>query len=515
MKEIARKYDNLLTKGAKLNFQVFPRLEMADRNLEYLHLSSSAALSGDLKNVCFFNAAFFSTKFSDVTFAQCNLKSIDMCSVWANGCQFLSCDFSEATISDSTFINCSFHNAVFNSISLTRCQFINCSFQDISTDDSTISLNTFTGCRIEGAQFKESFYYQTFENCTFSGVSIAPELLGYNFGFSPELFEELSQRVDLDELYAGFTGGGLLVNAAILRINRLQGQYDAAMIACVAALGQMIQNDILIKADEIEFLKSLTMYFRTRQQIAPISVLRIWQLLNNYFMNESPNTAASKAMPHIREFANTLYFDYMGFQKKLQEQLVQLPQANGVADMAELQIVYAEEPALPLLDCLAQFSTLADSACPEPHLLRTERGSFHEFHEIAVIAIPYVQTLLALLGVVVPIAIYEKQKQDQEEAQQGREDTKQNQVEKEAKQGQGEAAQELTAVASSRVEITLPVSEAGQAMIFLPNTAAIKSETNQLLSDVMKAPGTQALISSADFSGYNRKNIQSITILIQ
>lgn len=499
MKEIAQKYDSLITKGAKLNFQVFPRLEMVNRNLEYLHLSSSAALSGELKNVCFFNAAFFSTKFSDVIFAQCNLKSIDMCSIWANGCQFLNCDFSEATISDSTFINCSFDNAVFKSISLTRCQFVNCSFQDISTDDSTISLNTFTGCRIEGAEFKESFYYQTFENCTFSNVNVAAELLGYNFGFSPELFEELSQGVDLDELDAGFTDNGLFVNAAILRINRLQGHYDAAMLACVAALGQMIQNDILIKADEIEFLKSLTMYFQARQQIAPISVLRIWQLLNNYFMNESPNTAASKAMPHIREFANTLYFDYMEFQKKLQEQLVRLPQADSVADMAELQIVYAEEPALPLLDCLAQFSTLADSACPEPHLLRTERGSFHEFHEIALIAIPYVQTLLSLLGVVIPIAIYEKQKQDQEEA----------------KQDQKEAKQEPAAEVMSRIEITLPVSEAGQPGIFLPNTAVIKSETNKILSDVMKAPGTQALINSADFSGYNRKNIQSITIRIQ
>lgn len=507
MKEIARKYDNLLTKGAKLNFQVIPCLNMADKNLEYLHLSSSAVLSGELKNVCFFNAAFFSTKFSDVSFAQCNLKSIDMCSIWASGCQFLNCDFSEATISDSTFINCGFDSAVFKGISLTRCQFIDCSFQDIPTDDSTISLNTFTSCRIEGAEFKESFYYQTFENCTFSRVNIAPELLGYNFGFSLELFEKLSKEVDLDELHDCFTSDGLFVNAAILRINRLQDHYDAAMIACVAALGQMIQNDILIKADEIEFLKSLTMHFQARRQIAPISVLRIWQLLNNYFMNESPNTAASKAMSHIREFANMLYFDYMAFQKNLQEQMVRLPQADSVADLAELQIVYEEEPTRPLIDCLAQFSILADSKCPEPHLLRTEKGSFHEFHEIAVIAIPYVQTLLALLGVAVPIAVYKKQKQDQAGTQQNQTATK---------QGQEETEQGLAAAAvASRIEITLSVSEVGQPEIFLPNTVAIKSETSKILSDVMKASGTQALINNADFSGYNRKNVQSVTIHIQ
>lgn len=507
MKKIVQKHDDLLVKGAKLNFQVFPRLETADKNLEYLHLSSSAVLSGRLENVCFFNASFFSTKFSDVTFSQCNLQSIDMCSIWANGCQFLNCDFSEATISDSTFINCRFDNAVFESISLTRCQFIDCSFLNISTDDSTISLNTFTGCHIVGADFKESFYYQTFENCTFNGVNIAPELLGYNFGFSPELFKSLSQSANLDELYADFTSNGLFVNAAILRINQLQDHYDAAMVACVAALGQMIQNDILVKADEIEFLKNLTMYLQARQQIAPISVLRIWQLLNNYFMCESANTAAGKAMPHIREFANALYFDYIEFQKKLQEQLARLPQANSATDMAELQIVYAEKPALPLLECLVQFSTLADSMCPEPHLLRTERGSFHEFHEIAVIVIPYVQTLLTLLGVVVPIVL-EKQKQHREETK--LDSAKERQKHKEKKEGQ-----ELPAETSNRLEITLSLSETGQPTIFLPNTEVIKPETNVLLSNVVKAPSIQALINSADFSGYNRKNIQSVTILIQ
>lgn len=500
MKEIAQNYDNLFTKGAKLNFQAFPHLEISDRDLELLHLSSSTVLSGELKKVCFLNASFFSTKFSDVTFAQCNLKSIDMCSVWASGCQFLNCDFSDATISDSTFINCNFDDAILESISLTRCQFINCSFKDISTDDSTVFLNTFTNCRIEGVEFKESFYYQTFENCTFSDVHIAPELLGYNFGFSPELFEALSQEIDLNGLETSFTNNGLYVNAAILRINRFHGHYDAAMIACVVALGQMIQNDILIKADEIEFLEKLTIYFQAHHQIAPISVLRIWQLLNNYFMNKSPNTAASKAMPHIQGFANALYFGYMEFQKKLQDQLMRLPKANSVTDKAELQIVYTEEPDLPLLDCLIQFSTLAGPICSEPQLLRTERGSFHEFHEIAVAVIPYVQTLFALLGVVVPIAIYEKQKQDQTA-------TKQSQKE--------ETAQDLAKEASNGIEITLPVSEAGQPLILLPNTEIIKSETNKIVLDVMKTSGTKTLISSVDFGGYNGKNVQSITICIQ
>ena len=76
--------NQILIKGAKLNFQVFPSLKLEDNNLEFLHLISSAVLSGHLRNVCFYNASFLSTKFSEVTFEGCDLKSSDICSIWAN-----------------------------------------------------------------------------------------------------------------------------------------------------------------------------------------------------------------------------------------------------------------------------------------------------------------------------------------------------------------------------------------------------------------------------------------------
>lgn len=494
MKEIAIKHTSMFKKGARLNFQVFHTLEIDSRNLEFMHLISSAVLSGHMDNVNFYNASFLSTKFSNVDFKKCNLKSTDMCSIWANKCRFLDCDFSDATISDSTFINCEFSNSLFESISLTRCQFIDCSFEQFSTDDSTISLNTFTRCQIHGAKFEESFYYQIFEDCVFDRVDMVPELLGYNFGFSPALFSKLSHGIDLETVSTGFIDHGLYINAAILRINQLQKCYDEAMIACVVAIGQMIQQDILIKADEIDFLKNLVTYFQRNQKIAPISVLRIWQILTNYFMDQSPNTSASKAMPHIQEFVNMLYFDCMDFQKKLQERLMQLYRPEKVTDTAELQISYLEEPDVPLLDCLVELSSLAGPACPEPYLIRTEKGSFHDFHEIAVIAIPYIQTLLSLLGVAVPIIIYKMQKQDQKQADQAQKD--------------------VSTAEKHEIEITLPVSIASQMPIQIPNITSITPETSRILTNVLNAGSTQILVANAGFCGYSTHNIQSITIRI-
>ncbi len=494
MKEIVSGQEQLFVKNAKLNFQVIPALKIENRNLECIHLISSAILSGHLNEVNLYNASFFGTKFSNVVFEKSNMRSADICSVWANGCQYLGCDFGGATISDSTFINCKFNASTFESVSLTKCQFIDCCFEQFSTSDSTISLNTFMRCQINTAQFRESFFYQIFEDCTFNHVDMDPELLGYNFGFSPVLCSKLSQGIDLDAVGAVFTEHGLYTNAAILRINQLQSCYDEALIACVVALGQMIQQDILIKADEIEFLKNLTAYLEKRQKIAPISILRIWQILTRHFMNDSPNTAESKAMPHIHEFANALYFDCMDFQKKLQRQLMQLPQSNQVTDTAELQIVYSEEPSLPLLDCLTELSSLASPLCPKPYLIRTEKGSFHEFHEIAVIVIPYIQTLLSLLGVVTPIIIYKKQKCDQIRTEKTQKETHTDE--------------------KREIEITIPVSAVDQGSLLIPNTVSVTPETTRILANVLKICGKQTFSTSPGFCGYNAQNIQSITIKI-
>lgn len=479
---------NLLTQGAQLNFQVFSTLEIESRNLEFLHLTSSAILSGRLKNVCFYNASFFSTKLINLFFIDCNLKNSDLCSIWVSNCYFHNTDLSNATISDSTFTNCTFDRTIFKSISLTRCQFVDCIFEQLPIDDSTCSLNTFIRCQIKETHFTESFYYQIFNDCIFYNVKMDSTLLGFNFGFSLEVLNQLATKNDLQVTSKNFIEKKLYINAAILQINQIQNYYDKAMIACVIAIRQMIQKDILIKADEIEFLKNLTLYFLDRKQIAPISILRIWQLLNNEIINMPQNIATNKAMPLIREYANMLYFDFIEFQKKLQDHLQQFPSTSDITDTAELKIVYWETPQLPLLNYLVEFSNLVSSDCPTPSLIRTEKGSFIEYHEIAVAILPYLQTLFSFLGVVTPIIIYKKQKHDHEK-------------------------QTVTSTDKRKeAEIIIETQKNKPSPIFLPNINDISLNTNTITTDVIKILASQPLENYADFCGYNNHNIQSITI---
>lgn len=501
MREIESKNNSVFVKSGRIHFETVPDLRLTDRDLTFLHITSSAIVAGYLKRVNFYNASFFSTKFSDIVFEDCNLGSADICSLWAKNCRFQGVDFSNDTISDSTFIGCIFDAAIFECVSLTRCQFIDCTFEQFPMDDSTFYLNTFTHCCIKNTDFTESFYYQIFDDCTFQRVNMPAELLGFNFGFSAEVFAQLTDSVDLEKVSSDFADNGLYINAAILRINQIHGYYDEALIACIVALSQMIKCDILVKADEIEFLKNLTVYFQEHKLIAPISSLRIWQLLAVCSEAKSPNTALQKAVPHIREYVNMLYFSFLDFQRELQKQLVQLPRFSRITDTVELKIVYAEEPSVSLLGCLTALNDLAPMGCPPPRLIRVEQGSFHEFHEIAVAVIPYLQTFFSFLQIVVPIVINKK-------GNSGSRSTE----EKSSAAKADENIPDGTRKEESVIEITLSPATERQSPILLPSFTAISPVTNQIVFDVAKILESQPIIKQSDFCGYNTRNIQSITI---
>lgn len=494
MKDLILCSEASLIPGAKLNFQLFQNLVLPDRNLTFLHLISSSVLTGRFHNTNFYNASFLSTKFSDVHFDSCNLKSTDICSVWAKDCKFNCSDFSNATISDSTFIHCTFVATTFESVSLTNCQFIDCVFEQMPIDDSTVSLNTFTRCLIKNTRFTESFYYQIFENCSFQKAEMDPSLLGYNFGFSEEVFHQLSEKADLGKVENDFIDKGLFVNAAILCINQARDYYDKAMIACVTALGQMIRQDILIKADEIQFLRKTTAYLESQNQIAPISVVQIWQFLNTLINESNQNTALNKALPHLREYANMLYFSFQRFQEHLQEKIKMFPQGTGIAETAELKVIFTVAPDIQLSCCLEEVSRLCPGR-PTHHLVRTEHGSYIEIHQIAMEIIPYLQTFFSFLGVVAPFIIYRKQKKDQARAEE-----------------QKESKAAVSATKAVPQQIVLTVQNAEKPSFLLPNATIITSSTNAMVADVIRIINNAQLTDSLNFCGYNAKNVQSIKI---
>ena len=493
MEKICKQNEKLLTSKAKINHHVIKEVFVQDEDLTTIHLIGSAVLNSKFHTVNFGNASLLSTKFSNANFEYCEFHDADICSVWAKNCKFVNANFSQVTFSDSTFINCIFDQCIFKGTSLTKCQFIDCIFDTFSNEDSTFTLNTFTSCKMNKASFDETFYYQIFDNCTFKSVEMDPYLLGFNFGFNPQVLEQLAKNADLQQLYCDLIAKGLYSNAAILRVNQVQGLYDEAILACILALGKMMQQDILVKADEIEFLKQLTAYLQKHKKIAPISILQIWQLLNKCIVDIAPNTSTEKALPYIQEFANQLYFDFINFESELQKKLEQLPYCAEKSDTVELKIMYNEKPLIPLLDLLQSFSMKADSDCPAPRFIRAEKGSYHEMYQIALIIIPYLQTFFTLLGVVVPIVIYKDQKKN----------SKASAMNADAKTDKKE------------IEIKINTVSEQNSPILLPTKNTSFPATDALIIDVTRALESHSNSSNIMAAGYNPQNVQTITIRFQ
>lgn len=483
-------YDALLTPGAKLSFQTVHNVDLSSKDLTFLQLTSSSILEGRFQNTLFYNASFLSTKLSNVIFEHCNLKCTDICSIWAKNCIFNVSDFSDANISDSTFIQCTFDHTVFERISMINCQFIDCVFEQFPITDSSFALNTFTRCIIKNTKFTESFYYQMFEDCAFQDVDMPISLLGFNFGFSEGVFEQLKDGADLSVLEEDFLKKGLLINAAILRINQARDYYNQAMIACAIALKKMIQSDILVKADEIRFLKEITMYLEKRGKLVPASILQIWQILSALTEEACQNTSASKAYPYIQEYANTLYFIFQRFQGQLQEKLDMFPEWTNPAETAVLKIVFTVAPELSLLSLLQDITLKFSPQSPSPYLIRTEHGSYITIHKIATIIIPYLQTFFAFLGVVSPFAVHYLDN----------------------KQKTHKAADTDFQSGSQVPKISSQIAVETKTSIDLPNKAIISTSTNVVISGTVQIINEIKIMDSPDFAGYNAQNIQSVTV---
>lgn len=495
MKEITNYNNQPFKPFAKLNFYLFNNLILNKIDANSLELSSSTIDAGELYNNNFTNVSFLSSKFIATTFSNCNMQGADMCSLWNNDCKFIGVDFSNSTITNSIFINCTFENCMFESITLTNTEFVNCIFEQFPVDSSTITLNTFKNCTIKNTSFTESFYYQIFENCEFINVQINPMLLGYNFGFSKRVLTDLIKQSNLEEIEADFINNYFLINAAILHINLVDDYHDLAILGCVKAMCQMIRQDILVKNDEIQFLKIITEYLNEKNAISQFVQMKIWQCLTMLIENTEESVAYSQALPYIREYANEIYFRFQKFQNQLQVELNNLPSQLSLNKNVEVEIIYSIAPAVQLVTILEQIRKKYYPNANITKLNYAKQGSFIENFEVAEALLPYFSAFISLLGCITPFIINAINKKDKMKNENDKNHHNIN-VDK-------MSAEQITNINSFNQSIVIP------------HITPVEPLISQIIANVTGIIIENGLNDNADFYGYNNKNIKSITITFE
>ena len=487
----------ILRPKAQISYRILSNIIIDNEDLTLIHFISSEIDKTKFNNICFYNASFLSTKFICTDFNICNLENTDICSIWVKECNFDSSIIDNSTVSDSTFINCTFDNTSFVGVTMTNCTFINCIFNSFPIENSTITLNTFENCIIRNSVFTVSFYYQIFINCQFENTDFPLELMGYNFGLMSSKINNSNESVKIEN---HFIERGFLINAAIFRINCENKYYDQSLLASIYALEKMMDNNILIKTDEVRFLKNLTSNFIDRNQIAPIILLKIVKKINNIMIKNESKFELNKSLYSLKEYMYASYFKYNSFLKKVNENNEKLFKFSANCESV-LKITYRVQPLIPFIFFLKQFNSYENKSMTTPELIKTEKGSFIEYHRISSILLPYIQTLFSFLGVIAPIAIYKNQNKEVCKT----EDKSTN--------------------LSVSIKINSPNDEQsnkiyisdnhGDKSISIITEHLISDKSNEIIKQSIEMIDKNLIDNSPDYAGYNASNVKSIEINIQ
>lgn len=410
---------SLLSQINSNNELVFKNIEQQtfeNINIEKLTIKNSIIKECNFIDVNLGHCDLLSSKLYKVYFRNVSLNCADMYSLWFSDCKFENVDFSDAGIEDITFINCQFQDCKFENTGLKNCVFTNSQFFNIKPNSAGIILNKYNDCVFEECAFKGTFQYQIFDNCKFINVIMDYSLLKYNFGIGKKEIEYYKDNLlikDIIQLHKLLLNEcaeqNLFLNAAFVDFNLSSTINPKLIIKSIDAIERMLSKEILIRNDELLFLKKLYQFMYESKIIAPILLYKLLDKIMEMNKFQLLNIAYAKSRETLSLIYNDLYFEFFTFCDELQIKLENIPQFDMPV---KLFIDYEYEPDIPI-------TALLNKCLPDTFTrVKTEQGSFHEIIDMLPQGIDILNIFLQILGISIPIIYTEvKEKTKKEKPQ--------------------------------------------------------------------------------------------------
>lgn len=409
---------NMLSQGNLNGELIFKNIEQQSFN--NIHAQKLAIKYCIIRDCSFFsvnmgNCDFLSSKIYNVSFKNVSFVCADIFSLWFSECEFENVDFSGAGIEDITFVNCHFNNCTFEDVGLKKCVFSNTRFSKINPLSSSFILNQYNNCVFEDCKFGGSFQYQIFDSCKFENSKIEYSVLKDNFGIGLKdgiqyikndiPMKQIDQLYDL--LLKECLDQKLFLNASFVSFNFETLINPQLILKSIDAIEIMLSKEVLIRNDELLYLRRLYQYMYEKRMIAPIVIYQLINKIKNLHSSMYSNVAYAKSHEALSLIYNDLYFKFCEFCDNLQEILENLPQYETPL---ELYIDYEYEPDMPLADLLNQ-------CLPNTFVrIKGEQGSFHEIINMLPQGLDILNIFLQILGISIPI-IYSEIKEKKKESQ--------------------------------------------------------------------------------------------------
>lgn len=407
---------NMLSQGNLNGEQIFKNIEQQsfnNINAPKLAIKYCIIRECDFVDVNMENCDFLSSKIYNVFFKNVSFVCADIFSLWFSECVFENVNFSGAGIEDITFVNCHFNNCTFEDVGLKKCVFSNTLFSKIKPLSSSFILNQYNNCVFESCKFGGSFQYQIFDSCKFENTEIEYSVLKDNFGFSlKDGIQYIKNTIPIKEtnqlydfLLKECIDQKLFLNASFVSFNFETLINPQLILKSFDAIERMLSNEVLIRNDELLYLRRLYQYMYEQGMIAPIVIYQLINKIKKLHPLMNSNIAYAKSYESLSLIYNDLYFKFCEFCDNLQETLENLPEYETPL---ELYIDYEYEPNMPLADILNQ-------CLPHTFIrIKSEQGSFHEIISMQPHGLEILNIFLQILGISIPI-IYSEMKEKRKE----------------------------------------------------------------------------------------------------
>lgn len=368
----------------------------------------------DWENVKIDNSDLEAIRILHSTIKNTSFKNADIHSIFAVNTEFYNVSFENTDITDCTFSNCKFIKCNFSGAALKESVFENCILEEPLFMNGSYIMNTFKNCVFQRTCFKNVFYYTHFDECVFEGVVLEAYLLGYIYGLSITNLESLTflfmgeacdytyQEVcsKIEDVYKNRK---MIINLGILYLLDPQLIPANAILKCFECVNKYIENDCLVQNEQMIFLNKIITIMYCKEQISPLVLVYLLNIINA-ILNSKENVALEKAKTGLTSIKNSILTHYHAFADELTERLSCYPK-NGET---MLKIIYEKEPTYRLTDIINEIDSTKEIT-----VVKTEIGSFVEWIKCVAEVLPYIDTFLALLGVVVPIVVTKVNKKKQ------------------------------------------------------------------------------------------------------
>ena len=443
--------------------------------------SGARIISCTINSCSFDKSKFISTDFDGTNLSNCSFTEIkwertDFCSLVASSCIFRNVDFTFSTMRNCDFKNCEFIQCTFDHIALSGSNFQECNFTGIYLQQSSTYLNKYTNCSFKNCNINGNFYYNLLLDCEYTKSVFEQKLIAYNYFCSAEGeisdigFSQAERETVRHELLQ-YT---LFIILVLLEWNE-SNNIDLAVIRFVMAIYKLLDVKILIREEQLSFLRNILEYLLDAQKISAVTIIESLYYIDNLLstFEANPNEAYQKCKYSLNLIKNTLSNAYEEFGSS-----ISYVSNSSLQDKEnQIKIVYEKEPEIPICQVINEIKDSLGIAAPDAFRIKTEQGSFHEWISCYDSILGCLQLFVAVLGLGYSIV-------------------KNNSKKKEESDNLPEGLSEGTSA----------------QMLAMLNQAISKRKLNSEFNQTIKIVLKNEIVTSKNFKGYSKSNVCSLEI---